>query len=160
MKLVSIKDGSLTTTSKIVSDVFGKVHRNIIRSIEDLECSDEFRVRNFEHSYYTSPQNKKISCYNITKDGFYFLCMGFTGKKAAQWKESFINTFNELEKGVVSVDKKMTELSRNSKELKALGSEWSKFGHEINKKKKEHEKAVKSLIDKVQLNLDFNKEGK
>ena len=32
----------------------------------------------------------------MTKDGFMFLVMGFTGKKAAQIKEAYINAFNQM----------------------------------------------------------------
>ena len=64
MQLVKQSDGQLMTTSKIVSDVFGKVHRDVVRSIKELKCSDEFRVRNFAQSYYVSPQNKKLQCHN------------------------------------------------------------------------------------------------
>lgn len=156
MNDIILQSGSkLTTTSKIVSDVFSKVHRNIIRDIENLDCSDDFREHNFEQSFYVTPQNKKLKCFNITKDGFYFLCMGFTGKKAAKWKEAFISTFNQMEKGLLNVDAEMTRLSNQGKELKQLGSEWSKFGHQINKQKKEHDKSVSALIDSVQGKLDF-----
>ena len=34
--------------------------------------------------------------YEMTKDGFIFLVMGFTGAKAAQVKEAYINTFNHM----------------------------------------------------------------
>lgn len=35
--------------------------------------------------------------YYITRDGFMFLVMGFTGKTAAKWKEAYIKAFNEME---------------------------------------------------------------
>ncbi len=155
MEIVRVDGSRLSTTSKIIADVFGKVHRNITRDIGLLDCSDEFRALNFEQSYYLSPQNKKIPCYNITKDGFYFLAMGFTGKKAAKWKEAFIATFNQMEKGLLNVDAEMTRLSNQGAELKKLGSEWSKFGHDINKQKKKHSDSVNELIDKVQFKLDI-----
>ncbi|HHL2105229.1 TPA: Rha family transcriptional regulator [Escherichia coli] len=40
----------------------------------------------------------KLPCYQITRDGFAFLAMGFTGKRAAQFKEAYINAFNQMEK--------------------------------------------------------------
>ena len=153
--LVKINNGELITTSKIVSDVFGKAHRDTVRAITNLDCSDEFRAANFAHSSYISPQSKVLKCFDITEDGFYFLCMGFTGKKAAKWKESFIDTFKEMRLGVLNVDAEMTRLSNQGKEIKLLGAEWSKFGHQINKQKKAHDKSVDSLIDKVQLKLDI-----
>ena len=117
MDIVKSENGKLSTTSKIICDAFGKVHRNVIRDIELLDCSDEFRVLNFERSFYTSPQNKRISCYNITEDGFYFLCMGFSGKKAAKWKESFITTFKQMREGFLNVDAEMTKLSKQGEEF-------------------------------------------
>ena len=35
--------------------------------------------------------------YDITRDGFAMLAMGFTGKEAARWKEAYISTFNAME---------------------------------------------------------------
>jgi hypothetical protein len=34
--------------------------------------------------------------YEMTHDGFSFLCMGFTGPKAAHWKELYIKAFNAM----------------------------------------------------------------
>jgi len=153
--IVTVDKGHLITSSKIVSDVFDKVHRNVMRDIQLLECSDEFRALNFEQSEYKTERGKTYKCYNITRDGFVFLCMGFTGKKATQWKEKYISTFNEMEKGLLNVDAEMTRLSNQGKEIKLLGSEWSKFGHQINKQKKAHDISVDALIDKVQLKLDI-----
>lgn len=33
----------------------------------------------------------------MTRDGFTFLAMGFTGERAAQFKEAYISAFNEME---------------------------------------------------------------
>ena len=151
--LVKNSNGTLMTTSKIISDVFGKAHRDVVRAIEKLECSDDFRSVNYAQSSYTSPQNKVTKCFDITRDGFSFLCMGFLGKKAAVWKEKYISAFNEMEKGLLNVDSEMTRLSNQGKQLKQLGSDWSKFGHDINKQKKAHDKSVLELVDKVQLKL-------
>ena len=153
--IVNIKDGEITTTTKIVADVFGKIHRDVIRAVSELECSEEFSLRNFAQSDYVTERGKTYKCYNMTRDGFTFLCMGFTGKKAAEWKEKYITAFNEMEKGLLNVDAEMTRLSNQGKDLKKLGSEWSAFGHQVNKQKKAHDLAVNELIDKVQYKLDL-----
>lgn len=89
--------GRLITTSLAVSRHFEKKHKNVIRDIEVLECTEEFRGLNFEPCSYTGGNGKKLPMYNITRDGFMFLCMGFTGKAAARWKERYIMAFNALE---------------------------------------------------------------
>ncbi|WXF31053.1 Rha family transcriptional regulator (plasmid) [Pseudomonas aeruginosa] len=37
----------------------------------------------------------------MTRDGFTFLCIGFTGKEAARWKEAYINAFNKMEQALI-----------------------------------------------------------
>ena len=54
----------------------------------------DFRGHNFEPSSYKSKKNKDLPMYYITKDGFSFLVMGYTGAKAGEFKERFINEFN------------------------------------------------------------------
>ena len=90
--------GNDVTTSLIVAEVFGKEHRNVLRDIENLSCSDSFRMLNFERTPYTHPQNgQTYEMYEMTKDGFSFLVMGYTGEKAGQFKELFISEFNKRE---------------------------------------------------------------
>ncbi|MBF0802916.1 MULTISPECIES: Rha family transcriptional regulator [unclassified Neisseria] len=95
--LVRLSGNRLITTSLAVSNHFGKKHAHVLRDIENLDCSDEFRESNFGLSSYTTSQNKKLPMYEITRDGFVFLCMGFTGTQAAQWKEKYIAAFNAME---------------------------------------------------------------
>lgn len=91
-------NGSDVTTSLIVAEVFGKNHKDVLRDIEKLSCSEDFRVRNFAHTPYTHPQNGQVyHYYEMTKDGFSFLVMGYTGTKAGEFKEKFINEFNKRE---------------------------------------------------------------
>ena len=89
--------------SLIVAKMFEKNHRDVLRAIKNIECSDEFRRRNFAQSSYINEQNKKQPCVMMTRDGFTFLAMGFTGKKAAQFKEAYIKRFNEMEKLIFNV---------------------------------------------------------
>ncbi|WP_084790238.1 Rha family transcriptional regulator [Candidatus Sodalis sp. SoCistrobi] len=94
---VSIHNGKAVTTSLDVADYFGKLHKNVIRSIETLDCSPEFNRLNFEPVGYSDAKGEKRPMYTMTKDGFVFLVMGFTGKKAAAFKEAYIAEFNRME---------------------------------------------------------------
>lgn len=84
------------TDSLKVADVFGKRHDNILQALKNLDCSEEFRLLNFQASYYLNEQNKRQPKFNMTQDGFTFLVMGFRGKKAAEFKEAYIKQFNEM----------------------------------------------------------------
>ena len=91
------QDGRLVTTSLKVAEVFGKVHAKVMRDIEKLDCSNEFTIANFGKRTFKTEQGNEYPMYEITKDGFVFLVMGYTGKKAAEFKEAYIKKFNEME---------------------------------------------------------------
>lgn len=102
-QLVFVERNKALTTSLKVAEYFGKEHSKVLRSIEQLECSDSFREANFGLSNYERKNGnvtKSYPMYYMTRDGFTFLVMGFTGKVAARFKEQFINAFNEMEKMV------------------------------------------------------------
>lgn len=89
--------GESITTSLIVAEVFGKEHKHVLRDIENLNCSREFNESNFGPISYRDSMNREQKAYEITKDGFSFLVMGYTGEKAGEFKEKFINEFNKRE---------------------------------------------------------------
>ncbi|MDP2808664.1 MAG: Rha family transcriptional regulator [Rhodocyclaceae bacterium] len=94
---VTVKDGHVLTTSLAVAEAFGKQHKNVLQAIEKLDCSEEFRRLNFQPSSYINEQGKSQPMIEMARDGFVFLCMGFTGAKAAAMKEAYIARFNEME---------------------------------------------------------------
>lgn len=105
------KDEQVFCTSLDVAKVFGKQHKNVLRDIENTlndlrEIGNSNDLSNFEQvvriSKTRNPKSgklvsRKMPMYNLTRDGFSLLAMGFTGKKALQWKMLFINAFNEME---------------------------------------------------------------
>ena len=102
MTLVQItgrkNEEQLTTTSRLIAEIFEKRHSDVIRAIENLECSQDFTERNFALSDYKDDSGKSNKEYIITKDGFVMLAMGFTGEKAFKFKEQYINAFNSMER--------------------------------------------------------------
>lgn len=100
LSLVAVENEHAVTTSLRVAEVFGKQHKDVLKAVKSLDCSEEFRERNFALSkidYQNGNIKKQLPMYYITRDGFMFLVMGFTGKTAAKWKEAYIKAFNEME---------------------------------------------------------------
>lgn len=89
-------EGKVFTDSLAVARVFEKEHRNVTRDIEKLP-EDEFSLLNFEQSTYMNDRGKRYKMYKMTRDGFMMIAMGFTGKKAYEWKKQYISAFNRLE---------------------------------------------------------------
>lgn len=98
---VEITGGKPTTTSLDVAKHFRKQHKDVLKSIANLECSPEFTQRNFAPCTRPGYNNKPEPYFRMTRDGFTFLCMGFTGKEAARWKEAYINAFNKMEQALI-----------------------------------------------------------
>lgn len=102
--VVTVVDGNVTTLSTDVATFFGKRHDNVIRDIENIRATlDPSRLLNFEETEVTreSPLKKgtliKSKAYRLTRDGFTFLAMGFTGARAQEFKWAYIDAFNKME---------------------------------------------------------------
>ena len=86
------------------AEAFEKNHKDVLKAIknilDDSGFSLEFRQRNFAPVKYVDAKGEKRPCYVMTRDGFTALAMGFTGKKADQFKEAYIKRFNEMEEHI------------------------------------------------------------
>lgn len=99
-ELVYLKTEEAMTDSLTVAESFGKQHTKVIRAIENLM---EGLPKNgdtplFVKTWYKHPQNgERYPKYLMNRDGFSLLVMGFTGKKALEWKLKYIDAFNKME---------------------------------------------------------------
>ncbi|MGF2943240.1 Rha family transcriptional regulator [Enterococcus xiangfangensis] len=98
--LVIMKDRQAVTSSLQVAEAFEKKHRNILRDIDLLKKD----VLNFEQMFseVNEPdsygRNRRV--IYMSRDGFTILAMGFTGKKALQFKLNYIEAFNQMEEHI------------------------------------------------------------
>lgn len=87
----------LTTTSRIVAECFEKQHKHVLRDIDELKKD----VPNFGLMFYEIQEPDSYGrlqrVYQMNRDGFSLLAMGFTGDKAMEWKLRYIAAFNEME---------------------------------------------------------------
>lgn len=95
--LVQLINGKAVTTSRKVAEIFEKEHCKVLRSIRELETPKNFNEANFGLVEYIDQKGEKRPEYLITRDGFTILAMGFTGKKAMQFKIAYIEAFNAME---------------------------------------------------------------
>lgn len=101
-KLLSFLDGEATIASTVVAELFEKRHDNVVEAIRTMlaRTEDSAGLLNFKESSYVNQQNKQQPCYNLTRDGFLFLTLGFTGKKADTWRWQVIEAFNKMEEEI------------------------------------------------------------
>ncbi|WP_050862610.1 Rha family transcriptional regulator [Enterobacter kobei] len=97
---ITIRNDRPVTTSIAVANYFGKQHRDVTKKIRSLECSPSFTSANFFAVVVTAQagfDEREIEAFEMTKNGFIFLVMGFTGKRAAAFKEAYIAEFDRME---------------------------------------------------------------
>ena len=106
LNAVKIINGKAVTTSRKIAEVFEKQHKDVLRVIRELDIPEDFGQRNFTPAEYEAVNNLgkavKYPEYLITRDGFVILAMGFTGKKAMEFKVAYINAFNAMEEELKS----------------------------------------------------------
>ena len=100
---LQVFEGHVTTTSNQIAEHFGKQHKDVLRAIRNLRntVDADFYQRNFALIQIVTDlgigRTRQDPAYRITRDGFVFLAMGFTGKEAAAWKVAYLTAFNHME---------------------------------------------------------------
>lgn len=96
---LAMRAGEPICNSLDLAGHFGKAHKDVLRSIDDLVAAvgDEFAGRNFTLSAYKDSTGRSLRCFDLTRDAFSLLVMGFTGTTALKWKLSYIRAFNLME---------------------------------------------------------------
>lgn len=99
MPHIFVRGGGFFTSSLDIAKHFDRTHKDVLRAIDKVmdECGAEFGGRNFAPSSYITEQNKELRCYDMTRDGFTLVAMGFTGSAATRWKVAYIEAFNAME---------------------------------------------------------------
>lgn len=95
--LLTISNGQPTASSRDIAEHFGKEHKNVLQSIENLTAENSALTQMFFKTSYISGTGKAYPMYLMNRDGFTLLAMGFTGKEALEWKIKYINAFNAME---------------------------------------------------------------
>lgn len=88
----------LVTSSQIVAAYFEKKHCDVLRIINNIKTQNCVLTSMFYTASYKTGTGKRYPMYFMNRDGFSLLAMGFTGKKALEWKIRYIQAFNEMEK--------------------------------------------------------------
>lgn len=114
--LVQVTDGQIVVESRKIAEHFDKQHKHVLDAIENITAENSAVTTMFCETTYTAGTGKAYKEYLMNRDGFSLLVMGFTGKKALEWKIKYIQAFNAME-----------EKLRNPSKMNALPKERSEF---------------------------------
>ncbi|EAJ4464669.1 phage antirepressor Ant [Campylobacter coli] len=142
---LNIKENKVFINSLDLAKVFNKNHKDVLETTKNQPQND-FTESNFILSTYKDKKGELRPCYNLTRDGFSLLVMGFTGEKAYKWKVEFIKAFNEMEKRLKNLEQeKMQKLAFHQ----SLG-----YKSQLKQQKEKYENKIKAL----QYDLEHKKE--
>lgn len=141
-------NGHGMATSLQVAERFRKRHKDVLKAIDNLACSPDFNRRNFAPVEYIDAKGEARPMFEMTRDGFVMLAMGFTGPQAMVWKESFIEAFNQLEQAYLRrlQDDAQTAIEARDNQLFIKTAKW--------KEELAHRTAGENLIRKIRSEPD------
>lgn len=146
-------DGVAVTTSLKVAETFGKSHDNVLRDIRKALSGGVLKNEEtpmFEESTYINEQNgQEYPMFIMNRDGFTLLAMGFTGKKAMQFKIEYIAAFNAMEKALKEQSKPKSQLEILVESAQALleqSRRLDKIESRLDTMEQEREESTKMLF--------------
>lgn len=101
-QLVIMQNRQAVTTSLKIAKDFNKPHKDVLEAIDSLikgvaeKSADLFR----EDTYIHEQNKQEYRMFYMNRDGFTLLAMGFTGKKALEFKLKYIDAFNKMEEAL------------------------------------------------------------
>lgn len=113
---IVIENEQPITTSRNVAENFEKNHRDILESIRNLTAENSATRNMFFETTYKNTRGQEYPEFLMNRDGFTLLAMGFTGKKALEFKLAYIDQFNRMENHI----KRQLDASQLSPELQIL----------------------------------------
>lgn len=81
-----------------IAKLFGKQHQHVTRAVEKAmsEVSEEFCASNFGRARMKGQKGGERKAYRLNRKAFAYVVMGFTGEKAAKFKEAYIEAFERM----------------------------------------------------------------
>jgi len=137
---ISNQDGKLVVGSREVAKNFEKEHKDVLEAIRNLIAENSAVTSIILKSEYVNSRGRTYPEYLLTRDGFSLLVMGFTGKKALEWKLKYIKAFNLMEKELTQV-KKLSPMEQLKLQYEVLD---------------EHEERLRALEDNM--TVDFRQQ--
>lgn len=101
--VLSVVEGTPVVSTMAIAKHFGKEHRHVVSSVKTIirNSPKSFHDANFRGLFSDVTVGngavKKVESFYLTRTGFSLLAMGFTGRKALQWKIAYVQAFDAME---------------------------------------------------------------
>lgn len=138
-----LRDNEYYVSSREIAEKFNKRHKDVLRSIRNLQVPENFRLRNFAPGVESDRNGTDQPVVYMTRDGFSILAFGFMDDRknfqfetsAMRWKLCFLEAFNKMEKFIVE---KVPALERTIRDLEVKVKELERRPLYLEEAKKPH----------------------
>lgn len=151
--VVKNNNGKFVTDSLKIASIFKRDHKNVLRDIKELNCSEKFSLLNFEQSEYLNDRGRKYPLFILSKDGFTKLVFGWKDDKSAEFQEMYIEQFNKMEQALknqqepIQIPRELSTLELMEMTSKTFREQETKILSQIKKETTEALETQKKEID-------------
>jgi len=124
--VVRMEGDSVFANSLDVASFFGKRHANVIRDINGLMATNSKLSSLFIPARYLDTKGESRPSFDMTRDAFTVLAMGFTGKRAVSFKLAYIDAFNRMEQELRRREPETPNFSNPAEAARAWAEEWER----------------------------------
>lgn len=89
--------GIPVVNSRDVAEFFEKEHKNVLRDIDGILTGSDVSPSWFRASDYLDAKGESRRSFDLTRQGFTLLVMGWTGERAMTFKIRYIEAFDAME---------------------------------------------------------------
>ena len=166
IEIAENSNGEVVVSSLQVAKNFGKEHKNVIQTIEGMKAENSALINMFfENTYKVEGNRKTYKCYYMNRDGFSLLVMGFTGKKALDWKLRYIEAFNLMEQklkerlnsGFDDISPQLQYLIQMERRQNELEKRQNELEKKIDDVQKLRDDAIKLTLEGNTINTKYQK---
>ena len=155
-EMVTLQGDQVMTTSLKVAEYFGKRHKDVLKKIRNTinDCDNpQYTQRNFAPFDFIDKNGEVQPAFNLTRNGFMLLVMGFTGKAALQIKIKYMRMAEQLHKMQNSYMKQRNDLMLEYMKEKDIASLSGRLLRKWQDKKPAYQSRIKELEEQGQIKL-------
>lgn len=160
-EMVTLSGNQVMTTSLKVAEYFGKKHKDVLKKIRNTikDCDNqEYTQRNFAPFDFIDKNGEVQPAFNLTRNGFMLLVMGFTGKTALQIKIKYMQAFDwmadKLRNKYSDNERLQHEHEIKTRLSKAKGSLGSRLMNDRKREKKLLSNEYQKLLSNSQMQIE------
>jgi len=103
--LVEVEKGEPRTNSYLIGKEFGIAHKHVLQKVKDFMAEiPAVRFNEMYRGYQREVRGRTFETFSMNRDGYMFLVMNISSKKAHAKKLAFIDAFNQMESALLKLD--------------------------------------------------------